>query len=78
MVFCPRARESSGLACVAVLFDAPSILAFALVLSFDRSLEVVFLAVLGPATIDGPALVDVSRDEPWRSLKQPFDPESRS
>jgi len=29
----------------------------------------VFLAVLSPAIIDGPALVDVSMDEPWRSLR---------
>ncbi len=31
----------------------------------------VFLAVLSPAVIDGPALVDVSMDEPWRSLRKP-------
>ena len=29
----------------------------------------VFLAILSPATIDGPALIDVSGDEPWRSLR---------
>ncbi|MGV3518078.1 cupin domain-containing protein [Luteitalea sp.] len=29
----------------------------------------VFLAILSPATFDGPALVDVSMDEPWRSLR---------
>lgn len=29
----------------------------------------VFLAVLSPAVIQGPVLVDVSREEPWRSLK---------
>lgn len=34
---------------------------------------VTFLAVLSPALIDGPALVDVQRDEPWRSLKPPLD-----
>ena len=28
-----------------------------------------FLAILSPAVIDGPALVDVSQDEPWRSLR---------
>lgn len=37
---------------------------------FDE--ELVFLAVLGPAKIDGPVLVDVSREEPWCSLKTPF------
>lgn len=31
----------------------------------------VFLAVLSPAVIDGPALVDVSLEEPWRSLRSP-------
>ena len=30
---------------------------------------VVFLAVLSPAEFDGPALIDVSRDEPWRSIR---------
>lgn len=29
----------------------------------------VFLAVLSPAVFDGPALIDVSCDEPWRSLR---------
>lgn len=29
----------------------------------------VFLAILSPAVFEGPALVDVSDDEPWRSLK---------
>lgn len=29
----------------------------------------VFLAILSPATFDGPALVDVSGEEPWRSLR---------
>jgi quercetin dioxygenase-like cupin family protein len=33
---------------------------------------VTFLAVLGPALIDGPALVDVQHDEPWRDLKAPL------
>ena len=32
---------------------------------------VVFLAVLSPAVFEGPVLVDVSHDEPWRSLKPP-------
>lgn len=29
----------------------------------------VFLAILSPATYDGPALVDVAGEEPWRSLR---------
>ena len=29
----------------------------------------VFLAVLSPAVFDGPALIDVSAEEPWRSLR---------
>jgi quercetin dioxygenase-like cupin family protein len=29
----------------------------------------VFLAILSPAIFDGPALVDVSREEPWASLR---------
>jgi len=29
----------------------------------------VFLAILSPAVIEGPALVDVSNEEPWRSLR---------
>ena len=29
----------------------------------------VFLAILSPAVFDGPALIDVSGEEPWRSLK---------
>lgn len=34
----------------------------------------VFLAILSPARSRGPALVDVSHDEPWRSLRaQPTD-----
>jgi quercetin dioxygenase-like cupin family protein len=32
----------------------------------------VFLAILAPATFDGPALVDCHLDEPWRSLKTPM------
>ncbi|MGL4462554.1 MAG: cupin domain-containing protein [Planctomycetia bacterium] len=28
-----------------------------------------FLAILSPAIFDGPALVDVSGEEPWRSLR---------
>lgn len=34
--------------------------------------ELVFLAILAPATAVGPALIDVHRDEPWRSLRQPL------
>ncbi len=34
---------------------------------FDE--PVTFLAVLSPAVIDGPALIDVSQDEPWRSIR---------
>ena len=30
----------------------------------------VFLAILAPATCDGPMLVDVSQDEPWASLRE--------
>jgi quercetin dioxygenase-like cupin family protein len=30
----------------------------------------VFLAILSPAKFEGPALVDVSRDEPWVSLRR--------
>lgn len=33
---------------------------------------VTFLAILGPAKFEGPALIDVSQDEPWRSLKTPI------
>ena len=33
---------------------------------FDE--PVVFLAVLSPAVFEGPALIDVSDQEPWRSL----------
>ena len=32
----------------------------------------VFLAILSPAKFDGPALIDVSRDEPWCSIKAPM------
>lgn len=31
----------------------------------------VFLAILSPAKFEGPALVDVHTEEPWRSLKTP-------
>lgn len=36
---------------------------------FDE--PVTFLAILSPAVIDGPALIDVSQDEPWRSIRGP-------
>src|SRR5688572_21834453 len=32
----------------------------------------VFLAILSPAKFEGPALVDVHTEEPWRSLKAPM------
>jgi quercetin dioxygenase-like cupin family protein len=32
----------------------------------------VFLAILSPARFSGPALVDVHREEPWRSLRPPI------
>lgn len=32
----------------------------------------VFLAILSPAHAPGPPLVDVHREEPWRSLKPPL------
>jgi quercetin dioxygenase-like cupin family protein len=31
--------------------------------------ELVFLAILSPAKFDGPWLVDVSEEEPWRSIR---------
>jgi quercetin dioxygenase-like cupin family protein len=34
---------------------------------FDES--VTFLAILGPAQASGPDIVDVSTEEPWRSLR---------
>jgi len=30
-----------------------------------------FLAILSPAEFEGPALVDVCREQPWRELKEP-------
>lgn len=30
---------------------------------------IVFLAILAPAVFDGPATIDVSRDEPWSSIR---------
>jgi hypothetical protein len=41
---------------------------------FDET--AVFIAVMSPAEFDGPVLVDVSREEPWCSLKPPFDPQA--
>jgi len=35
--------------------------------AFERPLT--FLAVLSPAKFEGPALIDVSHEEPWRSLR---------
>ena len=32
----------------------------------------VFLAILAPARFEGPALIDVHLDEPWRSLRTPM------
>lgn len=34
--------------------------------------DLVFLAMLSPATAEGPALVDVHLEEPWRALKAPM------
>jgi quercetin dioxygenase-like cupin family protein len=34
--------------------------------------ELVFLAILSPAKFEGPALVDVHTEEPWRSLRTPM------
>ncbi len=34
--------------------------------------EAVLLAILSPAKITGPALVDLCREEPWCSLKKPM------
>jgi quercetin dioxygenase-like cupin family protein len=31
-----------------------------------------FLAILSPAVAEGPFLVDVYNDEPWRTLRKPF------
>ena len=32
----------------------------------------VFLAILSPAKFEGPALLDVHTEEPWRSLRKPM------
>jgi quercetin dioxygenase-like cupin family protein len=41
--------------------------------TYNASKEpLVFLAILSPATAEGPALVDVHTDEPWRSLRAPM------
>ena len=34
--------------------------------------DLVFLAILSPAEFEGPALVDVFEEEPWRSLRPPM------
>ena len=31
--------------------------------------ELVFLAILSPAKIHGPALIDVSGEDPWRTMR---------
>jgi quercetin dioxygenase-like cupin family protein len=38
----------------------------------DSARLVRFLAILSPAETDGPMLVDVHEDEPWRSLRAPL------
>ena len=37
------------------------------------SKPVTFLAILSPAVADGPFLIDCYHDEPWRSLRKPFE-----
>lgn len=38
--------------------------------TYNESKEpLVLLAILSPAKFEGPALIDVSHDEPWRSLR---------
>ncbi len=32
----------------------------------------VFLAILSPAKVSGPALIDVHTEEPWRTLRTPM------
>jgi quercetin dioxygenase-like cupin family protein len=32
----------------------------------------VFLAILSPARFDGPALIEMHREEPWRTLRPPM------
>lgn len=36
----------------------------------DGPETLVFLAILSPARFEGPALIDVSGEEPWRSLRR--------
>jgi len=36
--------------------------------------ELTFLAILGPAKIEGPPLIDMCEEEPWRSLETPDAP----
>ena len=41
--------------------------------TYNASKEpLVFLAILSPAKFEGPALIDVHEEEPWRSLKTPM------
>lgn len=41
--------------------------------TYNASKEpLVFLAILSPAKFEGPALIDVHTEEPWRSLKTPM------
>ncbi len=37
----------------------------------------VFLAILSPARIEGPAMIDVSMEEPWRSIRGSAQPAGR-
>jgi hypothetical protein len=30
----------------------------------------VFLAILSPAIIEGPPLIDMSQEEPWKSMRE--------
>lgn len=34
--------------------------------------DLIFLAILSPAEFEGPALIDVYEEEPWRSLRPPM------
>jgi quercetin dioxygenase-like cupin family protein len=38
----------------------------------------IFLAILSPAVFEGPALVDMAGEEPWRSLRDGSSPSSTS
>jgi quercetin dioxygenase-like cupin family protein len=42
--------------------------------TYNSSKEpLVFLAILSPAKFEGPALIDVCKEEPWRTFKEPVD-----